>query len=135
MLVKAINIEDKSEISSFNVQLVDHLSRPEVSDAGIRRNKRGDLIFRILWTTEDGALILSQSSKVKWIREESLADIVALEMIDLPLSDSEGAIEKQLKTKTGKSLYNKITKIYFILLFIHKCVFGNDRLIFVFVIN
>lgn len=35
------------------------------------------------------------------MREESLADIAAIEMIDLPLSDSEGAIEKQLKSDNG----------------------------------
>lgn len=36
------------------------------------------------------------------MREESLADIAAIEMIDLPLADSEGAIEKQLKSDNGK---------------------------------
>lgn len=41
------------------------------------------------------------SGKIKWIREESLADIVAIEMVDLPLADSEGAIEKQLKSDNG----------------------------------
>lgn len=41
------------------------------------------------------------AGKIKWIREESLADIAAIEMIDLPLSDSEGAIEKQLKSDNG----------------------------------
>lgn len=44
---------------------------------------------------------LSDTGKVKWIREESLADIGAIEMVDLPLSDSEGAIEKQLKSNNG----------------------------------
>lgn len=43
-----------------------------------------------------------QSGKIKWIREESLANIVASEMVDLPLADSEGAIEKQLKNAHGK---------------------------------
>lgn len=42
-----------------------------------------------------------RSGKIKWIREESLADIAAIEMVDLPLADSEGAIEKQLKSDNG----------------------------------
>lgn len=101
--LKAINVEDNTEIATSIVQLEDHLSRPEIMDASVRRNKRGDLVFRVLWTTEDGALLLSQGNKLKWVREESLADIVAIEMIDLPLSDAEGAIEKQLKSKNGKN--------------------------------
>lgn len=40
--------------------------------------------------------------KIKWIREESLADLAVVEMVDLPLADSEGAIEKQLKSNNGK---------------------------------
>lgn len=41
------------------------------------------------------------SGKIKWIREESLADIAVVEMVDLPLADSEGSIEKQLKSDNG----------------------------------
>lgn len=40
--------------------------------------------------------------KIKWIREESLSEIAAVEMVDLPLADSEGAIEKQLKSDNGR---------------------------------
>lgn len=42
------------------------------------------------------------SGKLKWIREESLADIVAIQIVDLPLADNEGAIEKQLKNAHGE---------------------------------
>lgn len=34
-----------------------------------------------------------------------MTQIVAVEMIDLPLSDSEGAIENELKNKDGKFWY------------------------------
>lgn len=44
----------------------------------------------------------SKTGKFKWIREESLADIASIEMVDLPLADSEGAIEKQMKNAHGK---------------------------------
>lgn len=43
------------------------------------------------------------SDKIKWIREESLANVAVVEMVDLPLADSEGAIEKQLKSGNGKN--------------------------------
>lgn len=42
--------------------------------------------------------------KIKWIREDSLANIAAIEIVDLPLTDSEGTIEDHLNTKNGKSL-------------------------------
>lgn len=31
-----------------------------------------------------------------------MSDIAVVEMVDLPLADSEGAIEKQLKSNNGK---------------------------------
>lgn len=49
--------------------------------------------------------------KIKWIREESLADIAAIEMVDLPLSDSEGAIEKQLKSDNGLFCFHSFPRI------------------------
>lgn len=62
--------------------------------------------------------------KIKWIREESLADIAAIEMVDLPLSDSEGAIEKQLKSDNGMLCLNyliNVVRIYlkFLLIVFH----------------
>lgn len=59
-------------------------------------------ICRILLTTSDGAILLIQKGNLKWTREESLADIAAVEMIDLPLSDAEGAIENELNSKDGE---------------------------------
>lgn len=41
------------------------------------------------------------SGENKWLREESLADISALEMVDLPLADVEGAFEKQINHANG----------------------------------
>lgn len=46
------------------------------------------------------------SGKIRWIREDSLANIAAIEIVDLPLSDSEGSIEDQMKNSNGKSLMN-----------------------------
>lgn len=45
-----------------------------------------------------------QQGKIKWTRQEALARIVAIEMIDLPLSDAEGSIENELKNKDGKHI-------------------------------
>lgn len=66
-----------------------------------------------------------ETGKIKWIREESLSDIVAIEMIDLPLADTGGAIEKQINNANGKIL---IISIVFILLSIPQQM--NDFYIF-----
>ncbi|XP_014285151.1 ER membrane protein complex subunit 1 isoform X2 [Halyomorpha halys] len=50
---------------------------------------------------EDDSLILLNQGKVSWVREEALANIVAVEMIDLPVSDEEAAIEKEFANKEG----------------------------------
>lgn len=60
------------------------------------------LVCRFLLSTDDGALALVQQSKVKWIREEALTKIAAVEFLDLTLSDAQGAIEEELNSKDGK---------------------------------
>lgn len=48
-------------------------------------------------------LILVPAGSVLWVREEALASVVAVELIDLPVSDIEVAIEKEFNIKDGKS--------------------------------
>lgn len=96
------NSETGQPIAAFETDYAEHLSVPRIIDASCKTNKKGELVCRIVLSTENGALVQIQAGKVKWIREESLANIAAIEMIDLPLADAEGAIEKQLKSKSGK---------------------------------
>lgn len=58
----------------------------------------------MLLTSSDGAIVLLQQSKLKWIREEALTSIVSVEFLDLTLSDAQGAIEEELNNKDGKKL-------------------------------
>ena len=44
--------------------------------------------------------------KIIWIREESLASIVAVEMIELPISDSDAAIDKEFDHKECKLIFD-----------------------------
>lgn len=50
--------------------------------------------------------------KAKWVREEALASIVAIEMIDLPLADFEGSIQSELQNKDGKLIGEGSCKIF-----------------------
>lgn len=110
-------------IATFDVNYPAHLDRPKIVDVNCRRNRRDEPVCRILLATENGATLLLQSGmtgnlshiqyieshtissfkigKIKWIREDSLANIAAIEIVDLPLADSEGTIEDQLNNKNG----------------------------------
>lgn len=41
--------------------------------------------------------------KVVWSREESLAEVVSLEMVDLPLTGAQAELEGEFGKKAGKS--------------------------------
>lgn len=45
--------------------------------------------------------LIKLSDKVDWVREEALANVITVEMIDLPISDEEAAIEKEFANKEG----------------------------------
>lgn len=69
-----------------------------------KRENVNQFACRSLLSTEDGAIVLVQQSKVKWVREEALTEIAAIEFLDLTLSDALGAIEEELNNKDGKVL-------------------------------
>lgn len=55
--------------------------------------------------TEDDSILAIQKSRIRWVRDEALANVVASEFIDLPVVDDEGALENEIKSKTtGKFL-------------------------------
>lgn len=67
-----------------------------------KRDAANQLVCRFLLSTDDGAITMVQQGKFKWIREEALAQIVAVEFLDLTLSDAQGAIEEELNNKDGE---------------------------------
>lgn len=93
-------------IGTFYVNYPEHLDKPHIVDVNCRRSRRDEPVCRILLASNNGATLLLQSGKIKWIREDSLANIAAIEIVDLPLDDSEGAIEEQMNTKNGNFFIN-----------------------------
>jgi hypothetical protein len=54
----------------------------------------------ILLTTDDHAVaLIFHPGKILWVREEALASIAAVEILDLPVSDTDAAIEKEFDHK------------------------------------
>ncbi|XP_064027979.1 ER membrane protein complex subunit 1 isoform X2 [Pogoniulus pusillus] len=63
--------------------------------------KKDDSVgYRALVQTEDHMLVfLQQPGKVVWSREESLAEVVSLEMVDLPLTGAQAELEGEFGKK------------------------------------
>uniref|UniRef100_A0A803YN11 ER membrane protein complex subunit 1 n=1 Tax=Meleagris gallopavo TaxID=9103 RepID=A0A803YN11_MELGA len=63
--------------------------------------KKDDSVgYRALVQTEDHMLLfLQQPGKVVWSREESLAEVVSLEMVDLPLTGAQAELEGEFGKK------------------------------------
>jgi hypothetical protein len=90
-------LSEVPETVDNNLQVLSVKCRP-------KRDNVGQLACRFLLSTDDGALVLVQQSKIKWIREESLTKIASIEFLDLTLSDAQGAIEEELNNKDGEKI-------------------------------
>ncbi|XP_067005032.2 ER membrane protein complex subunit 1 isoform X2 [Anabrus simplex] len=72
------------------------LASVDIAKAVCSPRKDKGIGCRILLSSEDHAVaVLHFPGKLMWIREEALASIIALEMLDLPVSDTDAAIEKE----------------------------------------
>lgn len=78
------------------------LSPVIVASVCVRQTK--GLICRYLLSSQDHSIALLQHNKLVWTREEALAKIVAVEIIELPMSDRDQAIETEFDQK--ESMYN-----------------------------
>ncbi|XP_051517302.1 ER membrane protein complex subunit 1-like [Myxocyprinus asiaticus] len=63
--------------------------------------KKDDSVgYRVMVQTEDLTLtFLQQPGRVVWTREEALADVVAMEMVDLPLTGTQAELEGEFGKK------------------------------------
>ncbi|TRY87079.1 hypothetical protein DNTS_009164 [Danionella cerebrum] len=65
--------------------------------------KKDDSVgYRVMVQTEDLTLtFLQQPGRVVWTREEALADVVTMEMVDLPLTGTQAELEGEFGKKAG----------------------------------
>lgn len=110
-LIQLVKEDKDVRISTEDQELSVLLDFPETLDNGLqveavkckpKRENPSQLACRFLLTTVDGAVAVAQNGKIKWIREEALTRIAAVEFLDLTLSDAQGAIEEELNNKDGK---------------------------------
>uniref|UniRef100_A0A8C9EN61 ER membrane protein complex subunit 1 n=1 Tax=Pavo cristatus TaxID=9049 RepID=A0A8C9EN61_PAVCR len=78
-------------------------AKPEQLYIQVFLKKDDSVGYRALVQTEDHMLMfLQQPGKVVWSREESLAEVVSLEMVDLPLTGAQAELEGEFGKKAGK---------------------------------
>uniref|UniRef100_A0A8C3GP43 ER membrane protein complex subunit 1 n=1 Tax=Cairina moschata TaxID=8855 RepID=A0A8C3GP43_CAIMO len=75
-------------------------AKPEQLYIQVFLKKDDSVGYRALVQTEDHMLMfLQQPGKVLWSREESLAEVVSLEMVDLPLTGAQAELEGEFGKK------------------------------------
>ncbi|XP_062449539.1 ER membrane protein complex subunit 1 isoform X1 [Rhea pennata] len=75
-------------------------AKPEQLYIQVFLKKDDSVGYRALVQTEDHMLVfLQQPGKVVWSREESLAEVVSLEMVDLPLTGAQAELEGEFGKK------------------------------------
>jgi hypothetical protein len=87
----------------------DHGNIVRVFGSAAMSKKDSKLVYRILLITEDSCATMLQEEVFTWQREEALASIVQVEIMDLPSSHVFDTIVEALKTEEN-----------FIQSFIHK---------------
>ncbi|XP_055375524.1 ER membrane protein complex subunit 1 isoform X2 [Condylostylus longicornis] len=92
---------DRIDELQFSIEYPDYYGPPEILDIFCRKTRDHDKICNAVISTEDGALLFTHQDKIRWVREESITNIVATELIDLPITDSEGLIESEFTSKPG----------------------------------
>ncbi|XP_011184855.2 ER membrane protein complex subunit 1 isoform X2 [Zeugodacus cucurbitae] len=89
--------EPVSEMT-INMDYPDQYGTPTLKTFACASQTRGCLY---VLGTEDESILAVNKGKLRWARDESLANIVASEFIDLPLADAEGTLENEMKGNTG----------------------------------
>lgn len=90
---------------SNSIPYPEHYGQPLLRTFDCKSNRNNDgkgCLF--IFDTADDSILAVQQSKFRWTRNEALANVIASEFIDLPLADSEGELENEMKGKTGKFL-------------------------------
>ncbi|CAL8071729.1 unnamed protein product [Calicophoron daubneyi] len=85
-----------SDLPSRQWTIADHHGSVESISAFMFIDPNGLPSFRLLVQTEDQSVqVIKQSGQQQWLREEALASIIGVEVVDLPVSDSQAKMEEE----------------------------------------
>ncbi|VVC41234.1 Hypothetical protein CINCED_3A015652 [Cinara cedri] len=100
-------------LSSKETKKTMKISNPSISSVFCGRSKANTVNCVALVTTLDQSLmLLKMPGTIKWHREESLTSIINVELIDLPVSDIEAAIEKEFGNKDSGAFSMFVHRVF-----------------------
>lgn len=81
----------------------EHYGTPSLRsfDCKLKRSVDGKHCLFIFATSAE-SIVAVQQGRIRWAREESLSNIIDSQFIDLPLADTEGTLENEMKGKAGE---------------------------------
>lgn len=86
--------------TSMTFTLEQSCAKPDAMYLQLFLKKDDSVGYRALVQTEDNQLLfLHQPGKTLWLREEALADVVTMEMVDLPLTGAQAELEGEFGKK------------------------------------
>ncbi|XP_044739734.1 ER membrane protein complex subunit 1 isoform X2 [Chrysoperla carnea] len=84
---------------------------PILSSSFCSTRKDKGVVCRFFLSTEDEAMVLLQNGgKIIWTREESLANIISVDLLDLPVSDLDASIEKEFDNKANTNIFDMLQR-------------------------
>ncbi|XP_062505599.1 ER membrane protein complex subunit 1-like [Corticium candelabrum] len=105
--IQCLTADDLIEMSELaqTVEMPDHLGALKQAFVYLFHKKDKSLGYRMLLATKDQAVsLIQQNGRLLWTREESLSDICAVEVLDLPIATGKSHLENlfiELATATG----------------------------------
>ncbi|KYN02180.1 PREDICTED: ER membrane protein complex subunit 1 [Cyphomyrmex costatus] len=97
--ITATNLLSSALIPDLSVTLThSSIQSPTIMASVCPRQTKG-ITCRHLLSSQDHSIALLQHNKLIWTREEALASIVAVEIMELPMSDRDQAIETEFDQK------------------------------------
>ncbi|KAH8369163.1 hypothetical protein KR009_003087 [Drosophila setifemur] len=102
--INAVYLDNCSPVAELEQSLhfPEHFGIPQLNSFDCKQKKSGDgkgCLF--LFGTNAESIVAVQQGRIRWSREESLANVIDSQFVDLPLADSEGTLENEMKGEAG----------------------------------
>ncbi|CAH1784560.1 unnamed protein product [Owenia fusiformis] len=98
IFLKLYDLATGSEIidMSKTIHVASHHGKPQKIVVQLVKRKESLLNFRLLLVSDDHSMILLQTSgRSVWVREEALASVLSVEMVDLPVSEVQAKFDDE----------------------------------------
>ncbi|KMZ02092.1 ER membrane protein complex subunit 1 isoform X2 [Drosophila simulans] len=102
--INALYLDNCAPVAELEQSLPfpEHFGTPSLSNFDCKQKRNGEgksCLF--LFSTTSESIVAVQQGRVRWSREESLANVIDSQFVDLPLADTEGTLENEMKGKAG----------------------------------